>query len=332
VVVIAALAVLTIGVRGGGGDDESDRPAAPRPPTSVPADPAPSPAPAPAPAPKEPVVDPALPAGTGPEVTITPGRSSAVDRLPERAVLVVKAEGFKPGAGEVAQCALNADGAQQCRNGFPVEFGADGTARFQYLVTDRVHEGERCGAGQRPCVLAVFGTDGEVQGHAFTVFHDAAPPPGQVTAEPRAGLADGDPVTVTATGFPPHTRLLAAQCAPDIELVPGGCRPAVSTLTGPDGAAMVRLPVRTGEVDGVACGPRQPCSVRLSADAPVAAVTLPVTFSAGPAARYHGGRLAGGLVLAALLLALAWYLLRSTDWHGPAAASTPEMDRAVLDA
>lgn len=326
VVVLGVVVAVTVGL-GGGGDGPDEEASTPPPSASVPTEPRPAAA---APG-NEPVVPQALP-GTGPEVTITAGGApTVVDRLRENTVLVVNAAGFEPGTGEVAQCGMSPEGARDCRNGFPVEFGAEGTARFQYLVSDRVHDGERCGAGQRPCLLVVFGPHGEGEGHSFTVFHDPAPPAGRVTIEPRAGLSDGDVVTVTATGFPAATRLLTAQCPPDIDDVPGACRSGEPIRTGPDGAAVARFTVRTGEVDGLSCGPRQPCSIQVSAEAPIAPVTVPVTFSAGPSARYHGGKLAAGLLLAALLLGLAWRLLRTTDWREPAAAATPEMDRAVLD-
>ena len=239
VVVLGAAAVLLVGFRGGRGSDEeatTPSPTASVPAASKPASTSPD---------REPVGPPAIPAGTGPEVTVRGGGSpTTVDRLPETAVLVISASGFKPGTGEVAQCGLD---AEDCRNGFPVEFGADGTARFQYLVSDVVHEGERCGAGQQPCLVVVFGSHGEAEGHAVTVFHDPAPPVAPVTIEPPAGPAEA------AAG------------------------------------------------------------------------------AAGPTARYHGARLAGGLALAALLLALAWRLFRRTDWREPAAAATPDMDAAAFD-
>jgi hypothetical protein len=265
-------------------------------------------------------------------VIISGAPGAVVDRLPEHAVLVVTAKGFKPGTGEVAQCAVRPEGPRLCVNRFPVEFDGEGTARFQYFVSDRVGPAGRCGAGQAACLLLVSGSHGEPRGSVFTVFHDPAPPPGRVTVEPRSALSDGDEVTVRASGFPPATRLVAAQCPPGPGVDPSRCRRAASTTTARDGEAVVRLTVRTGEVGGVTCGPRRPCSVRVAAEAPVAPVTVPVTFSAGPSARYQAGRLAAGMALAALLLALAWRLVRTTDWREPAEASTPEMDRAVLDA
>ncbi len=334
VVVLVTAALFLVGVRGGGGggDAESPTPSTSTPGTSTPTTSAPSVA-DPAPAPALPAGGaPALAAEAGPHLTITSGASPAtVDRLPDRAVLVVTADGFKPGTGEVAQCRLHAEGRPDCVNRFPVQFDDGGTARFQYLVSEEVGSDGHCGAGQASCLVVVFGAHGEDRGSAFTVFGAAAPPPGRVRIEPQAGLSDGDIVTVSASGFPPATRLVATQCPPGPVIDPGRCRGAVAGRTGPEGAAVLRLTVRTGEVGGVACGSRRPCSVRVVAEAPVAPVSLPVAFSGGPSVRYGGGRLAGGLTLTVLLLVLAWRLFRATDWQEPAAASTPEMDRAVLD-
>ncbi len=321
VVVLGAAAMLLVGFRGGGDGGGGDgEPATARPTVT-------------APVPEKPAaVASAVPAGSGPEVTIFAGAPAAVvDRLPERAVLVVTARGFKPGAGEVAQCGVAAEAPRDCVNRFPVRFDGGGTALFQYLVSDRVHPEGGCGAGRPPCLVVVFGAHGAGRGSLFTVFHDTAPPPGRVTVEPGAGLSGGDVVTVRASGYPPAIRLVAAQCPPGEGPDGGRCGRAVSSRTGPDGRAVLRLTVHTGEVGGAVCGPRQACSVRVAADAPIVPVSRLVTFSAGPAARYDTGRLAAGLALALLLLALAWRLVRASDWRGPAEASTPEMDQAVLD-
>ncbi|HLF40907.1 MAG TPA: hypothetical protein VI854_05455, partial [Acidimicrobiia bacterium] len=79
------------------------------------------------------------------------------------------------------------------------------------------------------------------------------------------------------------------------------------------------------------CGPRAPCAVRVVADAAIPRVSAGMTFSSGPAARYDAGRVALGIAIAGLLLALAAGLVRRTDWSGPAEAATPAMDSAVLD-
>ena len=54
------------------------------------------------------------------------------------------------------------------------------------------------------------------------------------------------------------------------------------------------------------------------------------TFATGPGARYERNRLVIGLVVAFLLLALAAFLVRTTDWRKPSEADTPELDQATL--
>jgi hypothetical protein len=55
-----------------------------------------------------------------------------------------------------------------------------------------------------------------------------------------------------------------------------------------------------------------------------------VTFAAGPSARYESGRLVMGVTVGAVLIGLALFLTRRTDWRKPTEADTPELDRAVL--
>ena len=179
--------------------------------------------------PAEPVL-----AGAGPDVSVSAGTMSArpVDRLADGAVLRVTASGFEPGsAGEVAQCVVTRDGARSCVNRFPVQFDGRGVARFQYLLSDRVRPAGRCGATDPPCILVVSDRVGGVQASTLTVFHDPAPLTGRVTVGPRSGLSKGDVVTVRASGFPPHTGIVATQCP---EAPEGGrCEPGVSARTGP---------------------------------------------------------------------------------------------------
>ena len=56
----------------------------------------------------------------------------------------------------------------------------------------------------------------------------------------------------------------------------------------------------------------------------------PITFATGPAARYNPFRSLTGLAVALVLVALAFFLARTTDWRKPTEADTPELDRAVL--
>jgi hypothetical protein len=64
----------------------------------------------------------------------------------------------------------------------------------------------------------------------------------------------------------------------------------------------------------------------------VPAPVVPVTFAAGPSARYESARVLLGLALGCVLLAVALVLVRTTDWRKPTEADTPELDRAVLSA
>jgi hypothetical protein len=53
-------------------------------------------------------------------------------------------------------------------------------------------------------------------------------------------------------------------------------------------------------------------------------------FATGPGATYERGRLAIGLVVALVLLVLATFFVRTTDWRKPSEADTPELDRATF--
>jgi hypothetical protein len=269
----------------------------------------------------------------GPELTIAAGKPAAVvDRLPVRAVLVINASGFEPGSkGHVAQCAFEDGNPGVCANRFPVQFDDAGTARFQYGVTDRLRPAGRCGPDDPACLVIVSGGSPEVSAEAFTVFGGAAPPPGRVEIEPVSGLSDGDVVAIRAEGFPAATRLVATQCPPSSGSGPSGCRGTAPGRTGPDGRAVLHLTVKAAQVEAAACAARRSCVIRVTADAPVVPVSVPFAFSTGPPARYDSGRVGAGLALAVLLLGLAWRLVRTTDWRGPAEAATPEMDGAILE-
>jgi len=54
------------------------------------------------------------------------------------------------------------------------------------------------------------------------------------------------------------------------------------------------------------------------------------TFAAGPSASYDATRVLVGLLVAAILFALASYLVRTTDWRKPTEADTPALDEAIL--
>lgn len=328
VVVVGAAAL--VGLRGGGAAAPGDRPppAARRPP-AVPAAPEPRPAP---PRPRGPAA-----VVAGPEVHVVatpPGRfppnPPAVDRLPPAAVLSVTASGFAPDTdGAVAQCRAAGD---PCRASFPVRFDGSGTARFQFLVTSRDPAG-RVHCAPASCRLVVRGP-GDRVGTAATVFGGAALPRPRAVVTPGPGVHDGQRVRVSASGFPPGARLEAALCGPPGLPPAEWCgRPALVLTAGPDGAAAGRFIVRSGPVGSRRhpCRRASPCGLAVVAPAHfTGAPVQPVAFSAGRGAGYYPARVAAGLALAAALLVLAWWLVRTTDWSEPSEAATPEMDRATL--
>ena len=62
----------------------------------------------------------------------------------------------------------------------------------------------------------------------------------------------------------------------------------------------------------------------------VPGTVFPIKFAAGPSARYVRAHLLIGFAAALLLMLLATYLVRTTDWRKPSEADTPDLDRAVL--
>jgi hypothetical protein len=319
VVVLAALGLF--GVRGGPGEGSAHQET----PSTAPADQTSGEAGAP-------VTAGPVAVEAGPDVVLSAGAIAArpLDRLPGKAVLRLTATGFEPAtSGQVAQCLATLEGFRSCANPFPVQFDGNGAARVQYLITDRVQATGACGASDPPCVVVVSDGDGAVRASVLTVFGDPAPPAGRVTVEPRSGLSGDDIVTVRASGFPPDRPLVAAQCP--ATAAAGGCDGSIAGRTGPDGAAVLQLVVRSGDRNGFSCGAGSPCAITVVAGAAVPPVATPLSFAAGPTARYEPRRLAAGLGLALLLLVLSAWVVRATDWRGPAEAATPEMDRSVLD-
>ena len=59
-----------------------------------------------------------------------------------------------------------------------------------------------------------------------------------------------------------------------------------------------------------------------------ARVVLPVSFVAEPAPQYEPARLVAGLLIAAVLLVVAWRIVVTTDWRPPAEAAVPDPDEA----
>jgi hypothetical protein len=253
------------------------------------------------------------------------------DRLPSRSVLRVTATGF----GEWARGAIEQCTPSGCTNSFPVVFDDNGYARFQYLVNDTVAGDSNCRAGDPPCVVHLHA--GENSAYLTTVFHDAAPEPRRVVVDPsKGGLVDGEPVRVSVSGFIPGERVEATMCvAPDTH---GRKRCGPPGTTAPftidaDGTGRTAMVIHAGKVgtDGVACGRGTKCAVVVSSrNSSVPAPAFPISFAAGPSAQYDAARLLIGLAIAALLLGLASFLVRTTDWRKPTEADTPELDHAFF--
>jgi hypothetical protein len=326
VLLLGAL-VIGIGARGRGEPAKGSRPSTPSTPTTSGAAPG-----------RSLVRD----ATEGPEV-----RLDAIDRdtfvagvpvvakLPHESVLRISAIGYDTLAtGAVEQCTLNS-----CTNSFPVTFDETGAARFQYLVRDAITTAggvvSTCRAHEPPCVVRLR-TETDTS-FLTTIFGDAATTPRQITVTPSAReLVQEAAVTVTAHGFPPGRRVHAKLCvAPDTAGTArcGSPSPVAPFTIGADGTGRTALVIRGANVgsEGAACGRDAPCGVVVQEESSaVPAPVVPVFFTAGASARYDALRLAIGVALAFVLLAVSFFIVHRTDWRKPTEADTPDLDGAVL--
>ncbi|MDQ4133601.1 MAG: neocarzinostatin apoprotein domain-containing protein [Actinomycetota bacterium] len=259
-----------------------------------------------------------------------------IDALQPDSVVRVRATGFGSfEAGRVEHCVTEIGRLPGCTPPFPVQFGEDGTADFQYLLRDSFAPGE-CRSGRPTCTLRVSGIESGRHGWIQTVFLDDVAM-GRVAVAPPTGILDGQRVTVSVAGFPAGANLVATVCAAPGTYDPRRCRGSDGTAqvrVGPDGAGTVSLAIRAGAVglDRVPCGPRHACGVTVvSDDGFVASPTAPIGFSLGPGAEYDPTRLVVGLAVAALLLLAGLLLIRRTSWDRPSEAATPEMDATDLE-
>jgi len=257
-----------------------------------------------------------------------------VDRLPARTVLRITATGFEPNAaGVIEQCA-----ASGCTNPFPVSFDATGTARLQYLVSSeplaRADSSWSCRA--ESCVVRLDSAGRTA--YLTTVFGRAALPARRVQVDGHdRGLVDGAAVLVTVTGFRPGERVQAMLCAAPATYGTTRCGlpgPVAPFTIDADGTGRTSMVIGRGHVgsEGAQCGRETMCAVVVTRAgrgfAPGA--VLPFSFRSGPGARYDGARVVAGLLLVALLVALAAVLVRVTDWRKPTEADAPELDAIAL--
>lgn len=259
-----------------------------------------------------------------------------VDELGPETVLIIRATGFDADTtGTIRQCAHGAD--RRCRNPLSVRFDDQGTATFQYLIS---HEVGRVASATDPCRLGAARCTlelavGEKTTVIDTIFVDESPPPGHLDITPRRDLRLGDTVTIAATGFPPATELTVTVCAAPSTSGRrcGAPAPVTSQTTAVDGTAQVEIVLDVAEVgaDRVACGRRTTCRVVVSsADAGVWARPVTLDFEESPGADYDAARLAIGLGAAAVMVAIAAWLVRATDWAPPRESDSPTIDNAVL--
>lgn len=290
---------------------------------------------------------PAAPAGAalGPVVRLTVGKDGdreasfpvtyeAAERLTPATVLRVRVAGFRPFAeGRAEQCVTAA--RRECSNSIPVQFGEEGAAFFEYLVSDgfavAARQG-RCRAGAAPCSVVVTARDAPERAEIQTVFHDTLPPPGRIRVTPRNLLVDGDTVTVEVEDFPPGAGVRAMLCVPPDATGAERCGPPGPTApitVGSDGTGRTELVIRTGAVgsERLPCRRGHPCGVSVASETVFArASVVPITFAAPPGTAYDATRLASGLGVAALFVALALWLVRRTDWSPVGEAAAPEID------
>ena len=267
-----------------------------------------------------------------------PTSYDALGALEPGTVLRVRVDDFEPHAEAVAKQCVHRAQALAVRNAFPVQFDADGTAFFQYEVHDDFHanaiDGGRCHAGAARCTLVVHDAQHDTTALIDTVFHDRLPAPGTIRVTPNSGLADGQTVTVSVTGYPAGARVRAALCAAPSATGSRRCGapgPTAPLVVGADGSGTTELVVEEGPVgaERIPCGRDAACGVSVaSADVFARAPVVPISFASPGGAVYDVNRVALGLTVAILLILLAAWLLRRTDWRPVGEAATPEIDDA----
>lgn len=265
-----------------------------------------------------------------------PESYAVADRLRRDTVLRVTAHGFGSFERGIAeQCAPTL--TPTCFNQIPVQFDEDGVARFQYLVTLSFLNGSppagRCRVGTAPCVIVVRSIEADRWGQLQTVFGATTPPPGRITLSQADGLSlDGQTVTVTVRNYPPGTTVQAALCsAPGTVDRCGRPGPQAPLLVGPDGTGSTELRIEPGSVGaaGASCTRGSDCGIAVaSRDVFTRAPVVPISFAGRGGAAYDPTRLALGLAIAAILAAIAAWLIVRTDWSPVGEAAAPEIDDA----
>ncbi|MET0578790.1 MAG: hypothetical protein ABW122_09035 [Ilumatobacteraceae bacterium] len=262
-------------------------------------------------------------------LALTPTPATGADEAETRAVTVVARPSDEPGAivpvvdqlldgdvlaitvsngvaqadGIVRQCVQTAAGFADCTNRFPVRFGDDGGARFQYRVVDP----GSCD-GTTACVVVVGDTTGRRVAVVSTVFGGAAPPPPVVELTSPGPFEPGQPARITITSLQSGAPVSAAFC---------GASCGAPTTAVADAAGTATIEVRVGERCRV-------CGVVVVSGSRTTLVTVP--FGPTPTADYDLTRLVAGLAVAAASLLAAWRTIVSVDWRPPSEAHVPDAD------
>jgi hypothetical protein len=255
------------------------------------------------------------------------GSEPAIDGLPPLAVLRIAAAGFDPHvSGAVEQCEITV--GIRCSNPIPVRFDDGGRAEFQYLL--RQPTPAACRASSARCVVRL-----RAEGKSAVtriVFVDSFPEPGRIVVEPVGDLQLGDRVNVRVTGFPRGIQVSPVLCAPPFRSGVGGCSTPQNRMTiGADGTAETFFTIPLGRVgaSSLPCDRRHRCGISVvgRASDPGAAVVL-ISFADPPGAAYDAGRVYSGIGAAFLLMLVAWWLVRRTDWSPVGEVAAPEIDNA----
>jgi hypothetical protein len=219
-----------------------------------------------------------------------------------------------------------------------VQSDEDGVARFQYLVTADFAFGRpvpgRCRAGTAPCTVVVSEKFGDDRAQIQTVFGEAVAPPGRIAVTRADGISlDGEAITVSVTDYPPGAEVFAMLCAaPDaVGRRCGAPGPQAPLVVGPDGTGSTELVIKPGQVgaERASCTRGSDCGISVASPGVFTrAPVVPISFAGRGGASYDAGRLALGLGIALLLIAIAAWLILRSDWSAVGEAAAPEIDDA----
>lgn len=245
-------------------------------------------------------------------------RATSSDRLPpvppvvgdleDGDVLVIGLSGLGSASrATVHQCRAGSERASECRPGVPVNVSEHERAVVLVDLDQRFEpaSGEPVDCAVDACSIVVFGT---ARLEAITTFGRPAAALVTVAVEPPE-LAPGATVAATASHVPPGSRTSFAVCRPGGRGMADCGPPTPAVLADAAGTATAPVAVAPGR-----CPRGATCAIAVTVDGsgPRAYAALRLTGRSG--ATYDDGRLGTGILLAALLLVIAFVLLRRTDW------------------